>query len=297
MSRAQARAAREAARGARDEDFDADEGWSAPADHTAESDAAAVSSADSSAGSAASEVDGGDGRRTDWREGGRTVRRWRESLLAIAFVSLGVGMLAATAVREFTDSPVADAVADALVWLAMLVPVVWGLLRSRPAGLLGFRPLDLLYGVTLGLLLRMAQGFFEVAAHGSAVFPSVVLIDGQLPVSWWLTDAIPAVVLAPVAEELFFHGVILVALYTVLRRPAGKTAAGVGAVLISSGLFVVMHVVAGAASVDAVLALALLGLVTGTLVALTGRICAAILVHAVYNLTWVALAAVAAVLA
>ncbi len=297
MSRAQARAAREAARGARDEDFGAGEGWPSLADQTAESDAATASSADSSAGSVASDGDGGDGRRTDWREGGRTVRRWRESLLAIAFVSLGVGMLAATAVRELTDSAVADAVADALVWLAMLVPVVWGLLRSRPAGLLGFRPLDLLYGVTLGLLLRLAQGFFEAAAHGSAVFPSVVLIDGRLPVSWWLTDAVPAVVLAPVAEEMFFHGVILVALYTVLRRPAGKTAAGMAAVLVSSGLFVVTHVVAGAASVDTVVSLTLLGLVTGTLVALTGRIWAAILVHAVYNLTWVALAAVAAVLA
>jgi len=220
------------------------------------------------------------------------VLRWRESLLAIALVSLGIGTLAGAIVAWLWASPWAAASATALLWAGMLVPVVFALSRSRPAGLLRFRALDLLYGVALGGMLRLAQGWMEVASDGRAVFPAYPLVDGRLSDWWWLTDGVAVVVAAPVVEEFFFRGVILVALYTVLRPAFGHVVAGAVGVVVSAGLFVLGHVLIAGSGWDDLIVTALLGVVCGILVILTGRIWGAVLVHVVYNATSVALALV-----
>ena len=66
--------------------------------------------------------------------------------------------------------------------------------------------------------------------------------------------------------------------------------AGAVAVVVSTGLFVLLHSLTGALAVDEVISLSLLGLVCGLLVVLTGRIWPAVLVHVVYNFTFVVLA-------
>lgn len=228
--------------------------------------------------------------RTDWRLGGRTVQRWREWRLAVALISLGIAILIGTLLDWLWDSPWAAAAATALLWLGMLVPVVWAFVRSRPVGLLRFRAIDLLWGVALGFLLRISAGWITQAVEGSAPFPSYPLIGGRLPEFWWLTDGLAVVVVAPVIEELFFRAVILVSLYTVLRRPFGRAAAAIVSVIASTAVFVVVHSLAGSASTDQLLAITLLGLVCGALVVLTGRIWGAVLVHVVYNGTFVVLA-------
>ena len=139
-------------------------------------------------------------------------------------------------------------------------------------------------------MLRLAQGWIAEALSGKDSFPSYVLVDGRLSQWWWLTDLVAVAVIAPVIEELFFRGVILVSLYTVLRRPFGRAAAGIVAVVASAALFVLLHGVSGGMSADQVVAVGLLGLVCGLLVMLTGRIWGAILVHAVFNATFVVLA-------
>lgn len=228
--------------------------------------------------------------RTDWRLGGTTVRRWREGVLAVALVSLGVSLLAGLLIGTLWSSSLAPVVGTAVVGIGMLVPVVWAFSRSRPIGLLRFRAVDLLYGLALGGLLRMTQGWLEVGVGGSGALPSVGSAGEGAPLSWWLAEALPSIVVAAPLEELFFRGVVLVALYTVLRRPFGKLAAGIAAGLGSAGLFVAIHALASTATVDATLSLLLLGLTCGALVLLTGRLWGAVLVHVVYNATFVLLA-------
>jgi hypothetical protein len=227
--------------------------------------------------------------RRDWRLGGRTVLHWREWLLAVALVSLGAGVLLG-ALLGVSGSPIGLLSAQLVVWLGMLVPIVWAFARSRPAGLLRFRALDLLWGVALALALRLAQGWLADAFGGSVALPSYPLVAGSLSTDWWFTDLVAVVAIAPVLEEFFFRAVVLVALFTVLRRPLGKPIAGVLAVLISTALFTVVHGLSGDIDLSQVVAIGILGLVCGVLVALTGRIWGAVLVHALYNATFVTLA-------
>lgn len=99
------------------------------------------------------------------------------------------------------------------------MPVVYALTRSRPAGLLRFRVLDVLYAAALGVMLRLAQGWIEVASYGRAAFPSYALIDGRLFPWWWLTDGLAVAVGAPVVDEFFFRGVVLVSLTPFCAAP------------------------------------------------------------------------------
>ena len=231
--------------------------------------------------------------RTDWRLGGRTVYRWREGLLAIALISLGAGVLLGSLIATVWDSPWAAASATAIVWIGMLLPVVWAFTRSRPIGLLRLRAVDVLYGLVLGALLRTTQGWIEGLDGTPAEWPGLVQVGGSIPLSSMVVDVVGPVVVAPVVEEFFFRAVVLVSLYTVLRRPFGKLTAGMVAALGSTALFVVMHGISGAADVSGVVSLSLLGLVCALLVLLTGRVWGAVLVHVVYNASYVALALLA----
>ena len=217
------------------------------------------------------------------------MRPWRSLVLAVALLSVGVAVLLGTVLTLVLPSW-GGLAATAVLWLGMLVPIVWALWRSRPAGLLRFGFLDLLWGIGLGLILRMVQGWLSVAAGGSGALPSYPSIGGSLPSGWLFSDVVAPVVIAPVIEEFFFRAVVLVSVYTLLRRPVGKLMAGVTAVVVSAALFVMLHSLSGALTVDGVITLGLLGLVCGSLVMLTGRIWPAVLTHVVYNGTYVVLA-------
>lgn len=223
-------------------------------------------------------------RRTDWRLGGRTVLRWRESLLAIALVGLGLGLAAGWVAQYVLSAPL---LATAIVWVGMLVPIVIALRRSIPVGLLRFRPIDLLWGVGLALGVRTVQGVLA----GSA-WPSYPTVDGHLTADWWFTGLVAPVAIAPVIEEFFFRVVIIVALFTVLRRPTGGFTAGFVAWLVSTGLFIVAHASSGVGDVASVVSMGVLGGACGLLVLLTGRIWGAVLLHILFNATGVALALV-----
>jgi membrane protease YdiL (CAAX protease family) len=179
----------------------------------------------------------------------------------------------------------------------MLVPVVLALCRSRPAGLFRFRALDVLYGIVLGVLLRVAQGWIAQVGGGAAPFPSYPTIDGEPGASWWLTDVVAVVAIGPVVEEFFFRAVILVSVFTLLRRRFGHVAAGISAVLVSAAAFVMLHSLLVGQTADLVVATALLGAVCASLVMLTGRIWGAVLVHVIYNATYVLLALIGTFLA
>ncbi|WP_292834501.1 CPBP family glutamic-type intramembrane protease [Microbacterium sp.] len=223
----------------------------------------------------------------DWRWGGHTVAVWNAWLAAGALISLVAAVLVRATITLVWPSPWAATIGTVLLWVGLAVPVVWALTRSRPAGLLRLHPLDFLYAVVLGGVLRVVQGWIQ---PGVAVFPSYPLVDGRLAAEWWLIDGVGAVVVSPAVEEFFYRAVLLIALYVILRRALGNVVAGGAALLITTGLFVLVHALTTTPTADAALSLTLLGLVCGLLVLLTGRIWGAVLVHLVFNATFVLLA-------
>lgn len=236
------------------------------------------------------------GAPLDWRLGGPTVSRWNGGLLGRSLMVLGVGIVLGALVQLVWRSPWAPASAAVIVLIAMLVPVISALRISRPAGLLRFRALDLLFGVALGAMLRLLQGYLEIASGASGALPSYSPGEAPIPSLWALTDVVLPGVVAPVVEEFFFRAVLLVATYSLLRRTVGTVAAGAAAVLCSAGVFVLVDVIGQPLRIDSIVAAAALGLVCGLLVVLTGRVWGAVLVHLVFSASFVALALVGTVL-
>ncbi|WP_460772489.1 lysostaphin resistance A-like protein [Microbacterium sp. GXF7504] len=232
-------------------------------------------------------------RRREWRLGGTSVQHWNWVLVGWAVVALGAGVLVATAATEFIGGVAGGWIGTVALWLAMLLPVVFAYRMSTPRGLLRFRPADLLFGLVLGVALRFVQGALEAAATGAATWPSYGTVDGALPGDWWLQELLIPVVVGPVLEEFFFHGFLLVALYTVFRRLTEvRIVAGLGALLVSTGLFVLLHQLTGSLvpTWDGAVSIALVGATGGLLVLLTGRIWSAVLLHIAFNGGYVLLA-------
>lgn len=222
-----------------------------------------------------------------WRDGSATARAWNTTVLAYAAVSVGLGIIGSVAARAYLPPAQADLVAAAVLWLGMLVPIVIALVRSVPRGLFRFRWTDLIWGLGLGLILRLVQGWLEVAAGSSGALPQYATLDGALPAMWILLGLLGPVLIAPLLEETLFRGVVLVSVYRLARR--GLEGALLGAVA-STALFVAIHAVSGIGRWDTVVVLALVGGVASTLVLLTGRIWGAILLHMTFNGLYVLLA-------
>ncbi|TXK16050.1 CPBP family intramembrane glutamic endopeptidase [Microbacterium wangchenii] len=235
-------------------------------------------------------------RRRTWVEGGTSVQHWGWELLGWAVLALGAGLVAGAALNEFLPQPLGSTLSLLALWVAFAVPVLLAFRRSVPRALLRFRPLDLLYALALGILLRIVQGWLDMAAGGTGAWPSYPTAGGALPSGWLFDELVAATVVGPVLEEFFFRGLILVAAYTAVRRLAGRGVAGFAATLVSTGLFVAAHALLVPAAWDQALSLALVGIVASLLVLLTGRIWAAVLMHVVYNGLWVALATVGTLL-
>ncbi len=230
-------------------------------------------------------------RNRPWREGGASTARWGADLLGGAIVATGAGALGARAATLLLPAGDAPAAAQAVIWVSFAAPVAVAWSRSRPRGLLRFRALDLLYGVVLGVILRLCQGALAQSAAGPVPWPSTPTVRGSLP-EGFIGDVVAGVAIAPVLEELFFRGVVLVCAYTVVRRWSGRVAGGVAATAISSALFVGAHLLVETVSAADVWALTLVGVVTAALVLGTGRIGAAVVTHVVFNATGFALVVV-----
>jgi len=231
-----------------------------------------------------------------WRDGGASTARWGLDLLGWSVLILGVGLLGARAVAVLIPSEDAPVAAQAVIWLCFAAPAAWAWTRSRPRGLLGFRAVDVMYGVVFGAALRMGQGTLAGLDGRPLVWPSVPSVGGGLP-EGFLVEAAGGTAIAPLLEEAFFRGVVLVCVYTVVRRWSGRAAGRVAAVAISSALFVIAHLLLAPLSVADVWSLVLVGVVTSALVLGTGRLWAAVATHMVFNATGFALVAVGTLLA
>ena len=213
-------------------------------------------------------------------------------MLVVALVGAGFGILLASVVAGLAF-PGASLLSLAALWLGLLTAIVFAVLRSHPAGLFQFRAVDLLWGVGLGVGLRLAQGVLS-GANASA-FPSV-LDTGTSLQRWLVAEAIPAGVFGPVIEEAFFRAVLLVSIFQWLRRSSGSLAAGVAAILASAGAFVCLHAVFGSLTFVDTVSLFAVGAVCAAVVLLTGRLWGAVLVHLVYNLSLLLLIFIGSVL-
>ncbi|GAA1687219.1 hypothetical protein GCM10009808_00280 [Microbacterium sediminicola] len=256
--------------------------------------------ADSSATSVLSRGTGQSRRqRTEthtWRSGGSTVARWEWDLVGWAVVLLGAGILFATLAEQTIGGTTGSSVAMLALWGGMLAAIIVAFVRSRPRGLLRFHPLDLVYGLGFGILLRLTQGWLETATTGSAAWPSYATLDGALPANFWFDGVLVPVVGAPLLEEFFFHAVLLVAIYTAMRRRSGTRAWGwFVALVVTTLLFVGSHAAFATLPSYEIASLGLVGLVCGGLVLSTARIWGAVIAHVVYNGMWVAMAVVGTV--
>ncbi|MFD5213438.1 type II CAAX prenyl endopeptidase Rce1 family protein [Microbacterium sp. NPDC058345] len=224
-------------------------------------------------------------QRHDWRDGGRTVKAWDESVLAIALVSLGISLLVAAAIRASDSALISALVADGVVLIGMLTAVVIAFLRARPKPLLRIRGVDVVYGLGFGLILRMVQGWLEVAAGASGALPAAPY-EGA-----WAFAGLGALSLAgPLIEEVFLRGVLLVTAYSVVRRMTSAAPAMITALLLSATASAVVHAWTGGTAWEAWLTPLIVALSCGALVMMTGRIWGAVFVHLVFSATHAVLA-------
>lgn len=217
-------------------------------------------------------------------------------MLGWAVCAVGAGALASHAAPAVFPVETAANAARALVWLSMAVPVAVAFSRSRPRGLLRVRAIDVVYGFVFGLLLRLTEGIVADVVVGGAAWPSTFTADGRLPATFPL-DALAGSLVTPALEEAFFRGVVLVGVFSVVRRRMGASSAGIAAIAFSTALFVAAHELTAPRETSELVALALVGVVTATFTVGTGRIWPAVATHVVYNATGFALVAVGTLLA
>lgn len=172
-------------------------------------------------------------------------------------------------------------------WVPLVAATAWWA-RSYPVlfrSLIRIRPIDLLWGLVVGLLARAAASILDWLIYGTTS-SSVGLptLDGTAPNPWMvaLATVIAPVLLAPLVEELFFRGVVL----SSLRAESAGRGTAVVAVVASAVIFAGMHLLQ-VTNVTTALAVGastlLIGLATATLTVTTGRLGAALVAHVVFN--------------
>ena len=179
-----------------------------------------------------------------------------------------------------------------VVWLPLLGAVF---LASRLRGGrslavdfgLTFRPLDLLWGATFGVLARLVTGILEIVVYGRLGSDGASFSEPVRDL-WWLFAALVApVLIGPVIEEVFFRGLLARAVRDAAERGGGsRRAAGVTAILVSAAVFALVHVLSAATPAGMVvigLSTFLFGLGTAALTLVTGRLGGAIVAHVTFN--------------
>lgn len=230
--------------------------------------------------------------RSDWRLGGRGVHRWDGVVIATALISCGVAVIASGWVG---GSPMAWAPALSMVvlWAGLGLPAVLAFSRGVPARLLTFHARDLLWAFCLGLALRILQGMLSNA--NSSPFPSFSGGADTRDELVGLCFRVASGLVSPLFEEFFFRGVLLVAMYQMLRRPLGFVGAGVAATVASVALFVCLHLFFEGLSGAEVTQLVFVGFGCAVYTLATGRLWGAVLIHLTYNASFFGLMALGTV--
>jgi len=221
----------------------------------------------------------------------RTGEQLARKRLVVALTGFAVAAILAASIPAGVRMPQPLDALDGyvLVWTPLLAAIVIaGLALRAPAGtspVLGFafRPIDLLWGLAAGLILRILVSLLELLVYGSppGMATGSAPSGSVLVVVSFVVAVLAATVIAPLVEEVFFRGLLLRA----VRGSTPRQAAWL-AVIVSAALFASLHVIVASGPAEALvtgLGTFLVGLATGTAVVLTGRLGPAIVTHIVFN--------------
>ena len=215
-------------------------------------------------------------------------RRWGLADAAIG-IALALLLLLAAGQLVLTDQHLAVLVSYLSSWIPLLGAVLVACYLRGSCSLardlgLRFRPLDLLWGLAIGMLARVVASLVEIGGYGhmggGAVTLGTPVHDG-----WWVFGAILApVFVAPLIEELFFRGLLLRSLLTALA--GAGTIQRASAILISSALFAMLHMLEAGSTTTAIVvgvSTFLFGVAAATVATLTGRLGGATIAHITFN--------------
>lgn len=220
--------------------------------------------------------------------------KW-ESAFAPAAVGVTVAMILIVVVgsTRFTDERLALLLGYLCVWVPLLAAIVVAGGRRGAAfwvrGLrLTVRPIDLIWGLGVGLLARTVASLIEIWGYGGIGSTGVRLGETAYD-AWWVFGTLLApVLLAPVIEETFFRGLVLRAVHGQAAARGASWAAAPIAVGVSGLTFALLHLMAlnlnSTTTVVVVGSVTLIvGLATAWLSLATGRIGGAIIAHVTFN--------------
>jgi len=183
-------------------------------------------------------------------------------------------------------SPVAQLLAsDLAVWVPLgLAAVVAVRGSSLAAARRSFRvePADVVVALGIVIVCRTVDAVLSLTFFGTTGLTPPPAVGG-VDVTVLVVAAVGLCIVGPVVEEVVFRGLLQRHLARMLP-PRTRFVA----VPVTAALFAVLHVLVGSPSSDlagftVVVTTFLLGLLTGTLVAMTDRIGGAVLAHAVFN--------------
>jgi hypothetical protein len=231
----------------------------------------------------------------------RHIRPWwglGDVLLGVPFIAI-IALLGGVAGLPFAGDP--DPLVDESAELPLAILVlsllaqqlgqgVWPFLVSAWKGLgpgadwrLRFAPTDLLVGIatamiTIGLAAAAAAVTSELVGLTDDAEADNTQFLRDAEGTLWLYPLLAAVIFgAPLAEEIFFRGLIL--------RAFEKRAGPVAAVIGSTVLFTLPHFVGSGLAGTAVLfaSIGMVGAVLGTVTVLVGRLWPAVIAHLLFN--------------
>ncbi|WP_166793339.1 CPBP family intramembrane glutamic endopeptidase [Cryobacterium lactosi] len=156
----------------------------------------------------------------------------------------------------------------------------------RDIGLL-FRPLDVLWGLTVGVVARVLATIVEIAGYGRMGSAGATLGEPVRDLWWLFVVLLAPVVLSPFIEEMFFRGLVLRSVRGAASGRAVSPAVAAGtAVVVSAAVFALVHVIdTGSVTATVVIGVStfLFGLGAGALTVMTGRLGGAIVAHVTFN--------------
>ncbi len=214
----------------------------------------------------------------------------RQRDLVALLIALVVAVVLARIVSNLTlrgavPGPVLQVLlGNVAVWVPLVFGIIW-VVRRTGRDLFGrFRIElgDLVFALGIVILARVFDAVLSLSFSGTTGLqpgPSF----GPPDVGLLLVSAVGIVLISPVLEELFFRGLfqrLLAAELTPRTRWL--------AVLVTAFLFALAHLFLGSATtslggVQVFMTTFVLGLLTGTLVAMTNRIGGAIVAHVLFN--------------
>ena len=226
--------------------------------------------------------------QSDWRISGRSVPLCEGGVLAAGLLSCGIAIIASGLVGQ-SQLPWAPSFAVIVLWAGLMLSVAVSFRREVPAGLLRFATRDIIWGLSLGLTLRVVQG--AISSANTTPFPSTpdeVATQGKGAA---LSFIVSSALISPIVEEFFFRGLILVCVWQILIRSLNLVIAGAISLTISTLAFMALHLIFAPLSEAQLTQLALVGVLCGVCTVATGRVWGAVLAHLVYNASFLGLLA------